>query len=334
MKVMVGIKALNEEQKIAAAIDSALAAVRPIGGYVIIADSGSQDRTIEIAKSYPVQIVQLAHAAERSCGAGAQLAFQHVNCEYFYLLDGDMVLASGFLSSGIKFLDENQDFAGVGGQAKEMNTEAHEFRIQAAELAGRRWRPGIVDRLDGGGLYRVSAIRQVGYFADRNLHAFEEFELAARLRSNGWKLARIDEPSVEHFGHTENGYTLMWRRFRSGYTGASGEVLRGALGKKHFRHVVRNLSHIRTSVIVVGWWLGLVLSVFLAPNIPASILLLGFLIVIPCTLLVHRRRSLVLGLFSFVSWNLNAIGLITGLFRSRVSPETPLDSINLQNRVS
>src|SRR6218665_3277207 len=81
----IGIKALNEEQHIAMAIESALAAAAPLGGEVGLADSGSTDRTLEIARGYPVRIVQLGNLAERCCGAGAQLAFQSAQGEFFYL---------------------------------------------------------------------------------------------------------------------------------------------------------------------------------------------------------------------------------------------------------
>ncbi len=113
MKLSIGIKALNEEKRIRAALESALAAASPYNGEVILADSGSTDRTIEIAREYPVRIVQLAHPEERSCGAGAQLAFQFAQGEFFYLLDGDMTLIPGFLDHALQFLEAHPDAAGV-----------------------------------------------------------------------------------------------------------------------------------------------------------------------------------------------------------------------------
>ena len=76
MKLTIGIKALNEEAKIAQAIESALSSLEGIEGEVVLADSGSTDRTIAIAQTYPIRIVQLKNPDERCCGAGAQLAFQ------------------------------------------------------------------------------------------------------------------------------------------------------------------------------------------------------------------------------------------------------------------
>lgn len=322
MSVTVGIKALNEERHIAAALESALAAVAPFGGDVVLADSGSTDRTIEIARRYPVRIVQLADVSERCCGAGAQLAFQHATGDYFYLLDGDMVLAPGFLGAGMAHLEANPRVAAVGGLVREMNQEGEGFQIRADTVArDRSWRPGIVDRLDCGGLYRVAAVREVGWFADRNLHAFEEFEVAARLQAAGWSLARIDAPAVDHFGHQMSGYSLLLRRIRSGYSGAPGEVLRGAFGRPHLPIVLQRLSHVRTGFLVIAWWL--LLAAALAGRLWWPLLAL---LVAPLAFLSWRRGSVRLGLYSFTAWNVSALGLVMGLLRRRTDPRRPLEA--------
>jgi GT2 family glycosyltransferase len=335
MKLTIGVKALNEERRIAEALTSALRAAEPFGGEVVLADSGSTDRTVEIASTLPVRIVQLADPSERSCGAGAQLAFQQADGDYFYLLDGDMVLDPGFLPAAIAHLEANPDLAAVGGLVREMNVEGHEFQIRATAVNNdRNWRPGLVDRLDCGGLYRVAAVRQVGHFADRNLHAFEEFELAARLSARGWKLARIDHPAVDHYGHQTEGYRLLWRRLKSGYAGAAGEVLRGALGRPHLPLVLRRLGHIRNSLAVMAWW-ALLLACLVVPLPLAGraavfvVLLLG-----PLALLSWRRGSPSLGLYSLVAWNAGAWSLITGFFRRRVAPAQALQAVTLAQPAS
>lgn len=326
LPLTIGIKALNEEKHIAAALASAVAAAEALGGEVILADSGSTDRTLDIAGSFPVRIVQLANVTERCCGAGAQLAFQHARGEFFYLLDGDMELEPEFVPAGIAFLRENPSYAGVGGRVREMNVANAEFKMRAARVeADSGWQPGDVDRLDCGGLYRTAAIRHAGYFADRNLHAFEEFELAARLAAKGWKLARIDAPAVRHFGHTIEGYRLLIRRFRSGYSSASGEVLRAAIAKPHLPVVLRRLGHIRNGAIVLCWWIILLgLLVLRAPWWLTTVYAL-----VPIAWLWWRRKSLELVPYSFLMWNSTALGLVTGLLRQRTSPALPLRSINI-----
>lgn len=324
--ITVGIKALNEEKRIADALAHALKAVEPFGGQVVLADSGSTDRTVEIARRFGVRIVQLENTRERCCGAAAQLAFQHADTEFFYLQDGDMVLNAAFLESALRCLREHPEVAGVGGNVVERLLESEEFQVRArAQQLEQHRRPGVVDRLDGGGLYRVAAVRETGYFADRNLHAFEEFDLAARLDAAGWKLMRIDVRSVDHYGHTEGGYRLMWRRFKSGYTEGAGQVLRAALGKRHAGFVLRRLRHLRHSVAVIAWWVALAAAAAAAP--PG----LALLVPGPLLFLWLRRGSLRLAVYSAVYWNVGALGLITGLLRRRIAPARPLAALELSN---
>lgn len=329
MRVAVGIKALNEEKNIAKAISSSLHALRNFDGEVILADSGSSDDTIAIARKFPIKIFQLKEPSERCCGAGAQLAFQHARADYFYLLDGDMILDANFLAAGVSYLEANTDVAAVGGRVREINTDAAEFAIRSQKLdQDSNWRPGPVDRLDCGGLYRTAAIRDVGYFADRNLHSFEEFELGARLRQRGWKLVRIDHPAVDHFGHTSQSYRLLWRRLRSGYMGGSGEVLRSALGRAHFSIVISQLTQIVIAAVVVAWWFSIALSMALFPWAVVGLML------IPLVLLAFRRRSASLGLFSLLSWNAAAVGTIAGFFKQRKRPGDMIASVEVSSGIA
>ncbi len=121
------IKALNEEQRIRATIESALRAVSAVGGEVILADSCSTDRTVELACTYPIRIVQLANPSERCCGVGPQLGYQHSHGDFIYILDGDMQMQEGFLEKALAFLEAHEDVAGVGGRVVEQNTESLEY---------------------------------------------------------------------------------------------------------------------------------------------------------------------------------------------------------------
>jgi glycosyltransferase involved in cell wall biosynthesis len=321
VKVTIGIKAFNEEAKIAACLASALDALEGCDGEVVLADCRSRDRTVELAKAYPVRIVQLLHDQDRGCGAGAQLAFQHARGEFFYMLDGDMILDPDFIRAGVAYLEEHPVFSGVGGHVIEQNLEGEEFQVRADKekaFAGR------VDHLYCGGLYRSEAIRSVGYFADPNLHAFEEFELGARLAADGWQLARIDRPGVRHFGHTESGLRLILRRLRSGYSDGLGEVLRGALGRPHLRVVLARLRTLQMACVVVAWWM-LLLACLVARQGWALLALA----VAPMAYFVLRRRSFRLALYSYATCNMFAIGLVRGVFRARRSPAEPLPSCEI-----
>jgi len=129
---------------------------------------------------------------------------------------------------------------------------------------------------------------------------------------------------VQHYGHQIDGYRLLWRRLASGYAGAPGQVLRGALGKRHLPAVLGGFSHLRIGLSVVAWWL--LLAAAAAAPLPPLLRLAGLLLLVasPATLLTWRRGSLRLGLYSLASWNVSALGLILGLVRRRRPPEHPI----------
>src|SRR3954447_27009383 len=89
-ELSVVIKALNEAEKIAACLRSVLAATDAATTEIIVADSLSDDATVEVASQFPVKVVQLARRADRGCGSAAQLGFQYARGKRLLLLDGDM----------------------------------------------------------------------------------------------------------------------------------------------------------------------------------------------------------------------------------------------------
>lgn len=318
--VSIVIKALNEEQHIAAAIESALVATEGMDAEIVLADSASTDRTVEIAQRYPVKIVRMTNAQDRSCGAGAQLGFQYTTGRYVYLIDGDMRMRPGFLAAAIRFLEDHPDHGGVGGLLVEHETKNLEYvKRRTREYAARK--PGPVTRLDGGGLFRRAAIVSTGYLTDRNLHGGEELELGARLTAAGWKLARLDLPDVDHYGHSGNAYSLLLRRLRTGVSWANGEVLRAATGKQHFGAVIGALKRMLTLVAFVhAWWLAIAATLILPRSATQSALLTAAIVLFPILVMAWRSRSLAVGAYSVAAWQVNAIGFWLGLLRRRTPP--------------
>jgi glycosyltransferase involved in cell wall biosynthesis len=327
-RVSVIIKALNEEKRIVAAVESALAAVQAVGGEVVLADSCSSDATVALASGYPIRIVQLAHTGERCCGVGPQLGYQHSGGEFVYILDGDMEMLPGFLPHALAFMEAHPEVAGVGGQVVEMNTSSLEY-LARAERGQGHMQAGAVDRLDMGGLYRRSAIEKTGYFSDRNLHSYEEFDLAVRLRAKGWTLWRIATNSVQHHGHDAPPYQLLLRRWRSGYICGLGEVVRGALGEPHLGLVITSVRELRLYVAVLMWWLALLASWAIPMPWVAHLALFLATIAAPFLVMAWRKRSAGKAVFSVVSWCFNAAGLVRGLLGQRRPVHESVASVQL-----
>ncbi|MES2784452.1 MAG: glycosyltransferase [Pseudomonadota bacterium] len=315
-RVSIIIKAYNEQANICAAIESSLRAVADVGGEVVLADGHSTDRTVELASRYPIRIARLANASERCCGIGPQLGYQHSLGEYVYLLDGDMQMVPGFLEEALGFLAQHPEVAGVGGRLVEQNLTSLEYRERASRAAPHM-SPGDVDRLDGGGLYRRRAIEEAGFLSDRNLHAYEEFDLAVRLRACGWKLGRIPVDAVTHYGHDAPPYALLRRRWRTRYVDGLGELVRGAVGRPHMKLVLRGMRELRIYTAVIAWWLVMLTIVFL-PLAPLTRLsTLAAVAAAPLVLMAWRKKSWSRAAYSVTSWCFYTAGMVRGFLTPR-----------------
>jgi glycosyltransferase involved in cell wall biosynthesis len=326
-ELTVVIKALNEAEKIGACIRSVLAVTDPKSTEIIVADSLSQDGTVAVAAAFPVRVVQLARPEDRGCGAAAQLGFQHARGRRLLLLDGDMELDPAFLPAATRALDQDPRLAGVGGRVIDrVMTLEFQRRAMASKPA---LQPGYQKHLDGGGLFRMDAVRQSGYFTDRNLHAFEEFELGMRLSAEGWRLLRLDLPAVYHHGHAMPATRLLWHRWRTNYVLGHGELMRAAWGTRRRWRVARGALY---NFLAIAWWIGLLavlaILIFASATWPAALLFLLILLA-PFVVQSWRKRSLALGIYSTALINLHGLGFVVGLLRPRVDPTTPIASVVL-----
>lgn len=322
--VSIIVKTLNEAANIERCIEGILSAVDGVSAEVIVADGGSRDETVTLAARYPVVVVQLKNFSERSCGIGPQLGFQHSVGRFILLLDADMVLHSSFLARALDFLDRNPDYAGVGGRLIECSGTGYEYEAAVWEEYPD---DADVSWLDGGGLYRREAILKTGYLSNRNLHAYEEKELGLRLLDAGWKLRRMKEPAVDHFGHTMASHELLRKRWKSGYADACGESIRACFGKPYFLRML--LLH-KAMVACLIYQLLLLLTVLMIPFSVTPftvVMLLGVLGVIVQLIRKGSPRKVFL---SFAYTNVFSIGLVRGMLKSQTDPRLPIDSVVLK----
>ena len=91
----------NEESHIAACIESALKETEGLRAEIILVDSASDDRTVEIASRYNTTIIQLDRRNLLSPSAGRFVGTRHARGRFILFLDGDMQLLPGWLSEGL-----------------------------------------------------------------------------------------------------------------------------------------------------------------------------------------------------------------------------------------
>lgn len=323
IKITFIIKALNEENNIAACIESCISEAKSYNSEVILVDSLSTDKTIAIAKQYPVKIVQFENKADIGCGAAPQLGYQHAQGEYIYLLDGDMELCKGFLVEAMNYLADNSQVAGVAGKLVDTQHMSDEDR-RRAKVYGKMSAVKNEQHLGGGGLYRKKAIDSVGYFSHSALLAREEFELGARLLSNNWSLKRLPLNAVLHTGHSEGNLQRIARLWCNGRLFASGALLKSAVGKPWFSLCVKHLWYLFMPLIINAFIVAALVTVNYI--IPLSITVATLLLIVSWfvifMLLSAQKKSMRSAANALLTWHVGFIALVLSLFM-------PIAKVNL-----
>lgn len=318
MRISFIIKTLNEEKKIGQCISSVMQCQDTQDDEIIVVDSASTDRTVEIASNFPVRIIQLVNFLERSCGIGPQLGYQSSSGEFIYLLDGDMTLDKNFLNAALEMMRRDPKIGGIGGIIEEKNLNYTYERYKRYKTPTKSII--TVDHLAGGGLFRRSAIEDIGYLTNRNLHGFEELELGLRLTCRGWKLLRLPVTSAHHYGHALSFWRLLAKKWHGRYFEGYGEILRSALGKPFLPRVIGVMKHLIALLLL--WILSLCLFIY-AP----SLVTMGGILLAPVTLfalLALKKRSITNALYSTVEWHIHLMALFIGFFKR---PKDPMAQI-------
>ncbi|MEZ8822130.1 MULTISPECIES: glycosyltransferase family 2 protein [unclassified Vibrio] len=327
-RITVIIKTLNEQGGIAATIKSVQSQLKNYQYDVIVADSLSDDDTQKIALENGAKVVTLINANDRCCGVGHQLGYLYSTGDYLLLLDGDMRLQDGFIDAAIAFLEKEPAYAAVAG-AVEMD-EANSYEFKSRQQRHHKIYPtGDCSHLAGGGLYRASAINDIGYLTHRTLHAYEEAELGMRLEHAGYKLHRLDTPFFHHTSYDMPTLTLLRYRWNRGYLFASGELLKSAFGKAYFRKAV---SVVRNELIFACYLAWLILALLVGNVSLLTISLLPLMLFFAAK--AFKNRSIKDGAQSIINLTVFSAGLVNGLLLPIKDPNQPPSHKVLERDVS
>jgi glycosyltransferase involved in cell wall biosynthesis len=216
----------NEARNIGRCIESALAvAARLPATEIMLVDSASTDGTIEIARKYPINVIQLQPHWPLTASAGRYLGTLTTAGQYVLFVDGDTEVFPDWVLQALGFLYRHPEVAGAGGTLEEIYTDE---RGQSTGEAAHRFqcsRATEVKALGGNGLYRRAALETAGTF-NPYLASMEEAELALRLRQVGYSLWRLPLPMARHFSLPRETAQETIRRIRAGYYPRCGWTLR------------------------------------------------------------------------------------------------------------
>ncbi len=221
---------------------------------VFYVDSGSADRSVEIASAIPgVQVLHLP-GPNRSAARARNLGLRRASGRFVQLVDGDSVIQSGWIKSALDMLDSTPDVACVFGQCVEMFPEQSIYM----KVCGLDWHIPAGDyRLCGGNaMWRMSAISENGFF-DEALQFGEEPDLCYRVRQRGSRIVCIERPMVTHdLGMLRFGQ--YWKRAENTGKGYA------RVASRYWRHAEK-------------LWLRELIVNFTEPLVWVTVLSLGFL---------------------------------------------------------
>ena len=252
----VGIVAIgrNEGERLRRCLLS-LASPGP-GLATVYVDSGSDDGSVELARSMGVEVVELDMTRPFSAARARNAGFERLQrvapgLKYAMFLDGDCEVDDGWLARGRLELEARPRAAVVCGRRRELSPGQSIYN----RLADLEWDTPIGEALACGGdsMIRAGAFEGVGGF-DPTAAAGEEPELCQRLRRAGWSVWRVDAEMTRHdLGMTR--FRQWWRRqYRSGYNGLD-ILTRFPGGDRYFAR-----GAIRSRAWGIGWPLAVVLA--------------------------------------------------------------------------
>lgn len=236
----------NEGQRLRACLES----LRNIGCSAVYVDSGSTDGSVELAKSYGAEIVELDMSIPFSAARARNEGFKRLvekssSIQYVQFLDGDCLLDPTWIPKATTFLEAQPDFAVVCGRRRERFPESSIYN----RLIDMEWntRPGEAKACGGDALFRVAAFQEVNGY-NPNVVAGEEPELCVRLRQHGWRIMRLDAEMTLHDAAMSR-FIQWWKRTkRAGHAYACGVSLHGKAPEYH------NVQQLRSAL---AWALGI-----------------------------------------------------------------------------
>jgi GT2 family glycosyltransferase len=150
---------------------------------------------------------------------------------YVQFIDGDCIVADGWLDTAASYLENTSNAAAVCGNLTELFPDASIYnRLCDIEWAGPS---GDVKACGGNAMMRVRALTEAGGF-NPNLIAGEEPELCLRLRRLGGRVVKLDAAMNRHDAAILH-FSQWWKRtVRSGFAYAEGAWLHGRGPERHW----------------------------------------------------------------------------------------------------
>lgn len=310
--------ARNEEEYIGRCLEAALAAgaAFPETATVLV-DSCSKDRTVAIASRYPVRIVQLNGATPSSAALGRLVGERLTRSRYVLFVDGDTEIDPTWLAHAIAAMDADPRIAGVGGKLREVYYRDGAVVGENPDCFNMGNETIAVDQLGGNAVYRRAALDAAGSF-NPYVYAYEEAELAERLRVHGFQVVRIPEVVGTHHTGVPGSLVELTRRFNNNLILGYGQVLRlGLTNGLFWTHAKRMNRYLLFDLLVLCGIASAVADLafgtrlFLGWSLLSAALILAFIV---------KSRSVTKPFRLIMDWSFWMVPMIVGFLQTPKDP--------------
>lgn len=292
----------NEEEIIGDCINSVISALNHAkkknvlnSSEVILVDSASTDNTINIAKKFPIRILQLKPSWPLSAGAGMYTGVLHSKGRYLAKVDGDTIIYEDWFANALPHL-QRKEIAGVTGIYVEVVKETGS--TGKAYLEGSKNQPAGNVEVIATGIFNKKILLEAGSF-NPYLKAAEDRDLSWNISELRYDLIRLPYYEMRHFLAGKEKKITYIEHLKKMYIYSVGEgyAARYSLNnKKKFWKYVRRYATVYFSQIYIYFflWINLFYSNYLLLNgllFSRLILLIDILIFLFSTYILIIRHS-------------------------------------------
>jgi glycosyltransferase involved in cell wall biosynthesis len=282
--------ARNEEQMIGAclagcqvAVARALADGLISRAEIVLVDSGSTDRTREIASKLGARVLAIPPSWPLSAAAGRYVGLLHTSSDLVLFVDGDFIIDPAWLPVGLGILGDSAIAAVCGMELESLQGTTAISRYQRALLNRVAPREDIVDtQAVAVGLFHRSWIERAGG-VQPFLKGAEDRDIAIRMRMLGGRIVKTRQPmGIHHWSPGEDLNLLEYFRSVAKWSFGEGQAARFAKTDLPVRGVY--FSRYLTLRHVLQLWIG---TVAFAAGVAATagvVLLEPLLIIAPAAL--------------------------------------------------
>lgn len=196
-KVSLYIPCYNAENTIKECLESVIRQSYEIDEILVI-DDGSKDKTIEIAKQYPVRII--SHKENKGLAASRNTAFREANNEFVAALDADCIASPEWLWQLMECF-VNDGIVGAGGMLAERYTLSMADKWRSVHMA-QHWGEELLENppfLYGNNtVFRKKSVEKVSFYNEKYKTNYEDIDLSMRIYNCGISLIYNPKAHVEH----------------------------------------------------------------------------------------------------------------------------------------